>query len=118
MAEQNEYIDEAYQALMKLSADDRKRLEYEYHQRAIRDYNTQMRMAEKRGREAGEARGEAKGEARGRAEGIAEGEAKGESKGKKIVAKRLFQSGMSEEKVAALCDEDIEKVRNWFEEWT
>ena len=109
MAEQNEYIDEANQALMKLSADDRKRLEYEYHQRAIRDYNTQMRMAEKRGREAGEA----KGEVRGRAEGIAEGE----SKGKKIVAKRLFQSGMSEEKVAALCDEDMEEVRNWFKEW-
>lgn len=37
MANVNEYIDETYNTLLKLSADDIKRLEYE----AIRDYNSQ-----------------------------------------------------------------------------
>ena len=55
MAEQNEFIDEAYQALMKLSADERKRLEYEYRQMALYDYNTQMGAAEERGEKKGKA---------------------------------------------------------------
>ena len=101
MAEQNEYIDEAYQALMKLSADDRKRLEYEYRQMAIYDYNTQMGAAEKRGEE------------KGKAEGIAEGKAEV----RKNVARNMFLRGMSQEDVASLCGENPEKVRGWFEEW-
>ena len=59
MAEQNEFIDEAYQALMKLSADERKRLEYESRQMALYDYNTQMGAAEERGEERGRAEGKA-----------------------------------------------------------
>ena len=57
-AEQNEYIDEAYRALMKLSADERKRLEYESRQMALYDYNTQMGAAEERGEERGRAAGQ------------------------------------------------------------
>ena len=37
----------------KLSADEKKRLEYETRQRAIRDYNIGMLTAERRGIEAG-----------------------------------------------------------------
>ena len=50
MAKQNEYIEEAVNTLFELSADEKKRLEYEAREKAIRDYNTQMKSAEQRGR--------------------------------------------------------------------
>lgn len=56
MANTNEYIDEAYNTLLKLSADDIKRLEYEAREKAIRDYNSQMHSAEKHGISIGEER--------------------------------------------------------------
>ena len=36
--------------LFELSADEKKRLEYEAREKAIRDYNKQMKSAEQRGR--------------------------------------------------------------------
>ena len=51
MAEKDEYIDEAYELLKKMSADDRKRLEYEAREKAMRDYNTQMKSSLERGEE-------------------------------------------------------------------
>lgn len=56
MAKTSEYLDEAYQALLHLSEDDKKRLEYEAREKALKDYNTQMRSAEKRGIEIGSLR--------------------------------------------------------------
>lgn len=53
MAKTSEYLDEAYQALLHLSEDDKKRLEYEAREKALKDYNTQMRSAEKRGLKKG-----------------------------------------------------------------
>ena len=53
MAKQNEYIEEAVNTLFELSADEKKRLEYEAREKAIRDYNTQMKSAEQRGVEHG-----------------------------------------------------------------
>lgn len=53
MAKTDEYIEEAYKELEKLSADDRARLEYEARECAIRDYNSQMNSALKRGLEQG-----------------------------------------------------------------
>ncbi len=41
-------MEEAYDVLDKLSADEKKRLEYETRQRAIRDYNIGMLTAERR----------------------------------------------------------------------
>ena len=49
----NSELEEAYDVLDKLSADEKKRLEYETRQRAIRDYNIGMLTAERRGIEAG-----------------------------------------------------------------
>lgn len=49
MAKGDEYLGEAYQTLLKLSADEEKRLEYEAREKALRDYNSQMRSAQKRG---------------------------------------------------------------------
>ena len=57
MAEKDEYIRETYEDLKKLSLDEQKRLEYEVRQKAIRDHNSQMKSAEKRGIEIGEKSG-------------------------------------------------------------
>ena len=58
MAEEDTYINEAYEVLQKLSADERKRLEYEARQKAILDYNSQMSSSREEGIRIGEARGE------------------------------------------------------------
>ena len=65
MAGEDIYINEAYEVLQKLSADERKRLEYEARQKAILDYNSQMSSAKEEGIQIGEKRGEARGEIRG-----------------------------------------------------
>ena len=74
MAKKNSELEEAYDVLDKLSADEKKRLEYETRQRAIRDYNIGMLTAERRGIEAGRKIGIEEGRAEGRTEGRAEGE--------------------------------------------
>jgi len=53
MAKKNSELEEAYDVFDKLSADEKKRLEYETRQRAIRDYNIGMLTAERRGIENG-----------------------------------------------------------------
>ena len=53
------YMGEAYEALKRLSADEKKRLEYEAREKALRDYNCQINCAEKRGREEGRREGRA-----------------------------------------------------------
>lgn len=69
MAKTDEYLNEAYQTLLTLSADDKKRLEYETREKALKDYNTQMDSALqrglKRGEEIGQKRGEEIGQKRG-----------------------------------------------------
>ena len=56
MAEQNEYIKEAYECLEKMSADERKRREYEERQKILWDHNSFMKSAKiigmREGREA------------------------------------------------------------------
>lgn len=54
MAKNDEYIGAAYDELKKLSLDEQKRLEYELREKAIRDYNSQMKSAERRGEKRGE----------------------------------------------------------------
>ncbi len=49
MAEKDEYIGEAYEALKNMSEDEIKRMEYEARQKVIRDYNSYMHSAERRG---------------------------------------------------------------------
>ena len=53
MAEKDEYIGEAYELLKNLSADEKKRIEYEYREKSLKDYNSQMVSAERRGRKEG-----------------------------------------------------------------
>lgn len=54
MAEKDEYIGEAYELLKNLSADEKKRIEYEYREKALKDYNSQMISSERRDLEKGE----------------------------------------------------------------
>lgn len=64
MAGEDNYINEAYEVLQKLSADERKKLEYGARQKAIRDYNSQMSSSFKNGEVSGEKRGKKQGEKR------------------------------------------------------
>lgn len=57
MAKTDEYLNEACRTLFELSADEEKRLEYEAREKALKDYNSQMSSAEKRGLERGIERG-------------------------------------------------------------
>lgn len=70
MAEKNEYINEAYEVLKHISADDLKRIEYESREKAIRDYNHLLSMAKKEGMQEGMEKGMEKGIEKGREEGV------------------------------------------------
>ena len=76
MAEQNEYIKEAYECLEKMSADERKRREYEERQKILWDHNSFMKSAKiigmREGREEGREEGRVEGRSEGRAEEIIE----------------------------------------------
>ena len=107
MAEKDEYIREAYEDLKKLSLDEQKRLEYEVRQKAIRDHNSQMKSAEKRG----EKRGIELGEKRG----IEIGEKHGIEIGTQNTLKRLVranvESGKSLEEIAEFLELDLSEVQ-------
>ncbi|MCD8075955.1 MAG: Rpn family recombination-promoting nuclease/putative transposase [Lachnospiraceae bacterium] len=95
MANKNEYIEEAYHTLLELSADEKKRLEYEAREKAIRDYNAAIAYAQKQGEQVGEARGMEIGESR------------------TIKILKMHKEGSSNEEIAEACDvspEDAERV--------
>ncbi|MCC8151536.1 MAG: Rpn family recombination-promoting nuclease/putative transposase [Lachnospiraceae bacterium] len=62
MSQTDEYIGEACEELKKLSADERKRLEYEAREKALRDYNSQAKSYYDRGHAAGREEGMEKGQ--------------------------------------------------------
>ena len=85
MAEKDEYIGEAYELLKNLSADEKKRLEYEYREKSLKDYNSQMVSAERRGRR--------EGEEIGRTQGRKEGEEIGRNQGRIGIIKEFLKNG-------------------------
>ena len=101
MAERDEYIGEAYDELKKLSLDEQKKIEYELREKAVRDYNTQMKSAERRG----EARGEKRGIEKGQHLAIL-----------KLVGKKI-ERGFSPEEIAELFEIDPEEVLRLAKEW-
>lgn len=103
MARKDEYIEEAYNELKKLSLDEQKRLEYELRQKAVRDHNMMMKSAEKRGLEIGEKRGEKRG--------IEIGKRQGEQLALKRIIERQLESGKTEKETADLLGMDIQEVR-------
>lgn len=72
MAEQNEYIKEAYECLEKMSADERKRREYEERQKILWDHNSFMKSAKIIGMREGREEGREEGRKEGRKEGYRE----------------------------------------------
>ena len=100
MAEKDEYIKEAYEDLKKLSLDEQKRLEYEVRQRAIRDHNSQMKSAERRGEKRG----------------IAIGEELGSQNTLKRLVKANVESGKSLEEIAEFLGLDLSEVQRLTEE--
>lgn len=111
MAKKDEYIGEAYEVLQRLSADELKRLEYETRQKAIRDYNTQMNSAERRGIQQGIEQGRKQGIEQGRKQGIEQGRRQGAKDERCSIIKKLWGKGTSIEEIADLLDmkaEDIE----------
>ena len=121
MAKTNEYLDEAYNTLLNLSADEKKRLEYEAREKALKDYNTQISSAEKRGLKAGEEIGRKAGEEIGRKAGEEIGIRKGKELGKELGVQearqvfKLYMQGKSPEEIAVLCNISIDKVKQILE---
>ena len=101
MAKKNSELEEAYDVLDKLSADEKKRLEYETRQRAIRDYNIGMLTAERRGIEAGRKIGREEGRTEGHTDSIVQ------------LVTRKYQLGDSPEKIAKdllMSEEEVEEI--------
>ena len=93
MAGTDEYMEEAYQTLIHLSADEKKRLEYEVREKALRDYNSQMKSAKQ--------------------EGIALGRAETFDITIKII--QLNLQGKSPQEIANLCNLRVEEVVKYLE---
>lgn len=89
MTGRDEYIDEAYNELKKLSLDEEKRMEYEQRQKAIRDYNSQMKSAERRGEK---------------------------KMLKKLIGEKTAE-GVSLEVTAAFLNLDLDEAEKLLEEW-
>lgn len=87
MAKTDEYLDEACRTLFEISADEEKRLEYEAREKALKDYNSQMSSAEKRGLERGFERGEKIGLERGTEIGMKRGTEIGMKRGQDQINK-------------------------------
>ena len=97
MAEKDPYIEKAYEELERMSADEKKRLEYEAREKALRDYNSQMSSARRRGEEIGKEIGEKIG--------IKLGEKSCEER----IILNMHQLGKSAEEISVLtgCSEEI-----------
>ena len=83
MAKEDSYIDEAYEMLKHMSADEKKRLEYEAREKAIRDYHSQMQASREEGRK----------------EGVAS------------IITNMLRKGKSPEEIADMTGEDLEEIQ-------
>ena len=117
MSETNKYLGEAYETLEKLSADERKRLEYEAREKALHDYNTIKQYY----REEGLEEGLEKGIEIGRGQGFQEGQEQGLERGIKIGQEqtrqvfRLHMAGKSPAEIAEACQLTRDEVREILE---
>lgn len=99
MAKTDEYIEEAYKELKRMSADERARMEYEARERAIRDYDSQMNSALRHGME----KGIQKGMQKGLQEGILQE--------RKAIVARMINNGIKPEDIAELTGIDLAEVK-------
>lgn len=101
----NEYLETAYDNLIKLSADEQKRLEYELRMKAIRDHNAYMEYAQKQGLKQGIEQGIEQGIKQGRQSGVSE-----------TVIELLQEYGNipSDLKEQILQEQDLEQLKTWL----
>lgn len=85
VAKANKYLNEAYHTLRTMSADEKKRMEYEARDKALRDYNSQISSAERRGKE------------------------EGERQTRQVF--KLYIQGETQENIAKICGMTLEKVK-------
>ena len=95
MAKEDTYIDEAYEMLKHMSADEKKRLEYEAREKAIRDYNSQMLELKEVGRK----------------EGIAIGAEQGEQRKAASIITNMLRKGKGPEEIADMTGENLEEIQ-------
>ncbi len=107
MAAEYEYFDVAYNKLVKLSADDVKRMQYERHERNIRD----IQAIEDGGYERGEEHGRKEGMEKGREEGMKKGIAEGMEKHLLQQIERKLEKGQSVDQIADALEESPERIR-------
>ena len=107
MAKEDTYIDEAYEMLKHMSADEKKRLEYEAREKAIRDYNSQMLEL----KEVGRKEGIKEGRKEGIKEGIAIGAEQGEQRKAASIITNMLRKGKNPEEIADMTGEELEKIR-------
>ena len=103
MAKTDEYIEEAYDELKKLSMDEQKRMEYEARQKAIRDYNSQMKSVREYGLK------------KGMEEGIEQGIKQGQRSVLQKLIRKKKEKGMSLAMIAELLEmtpEEVEELDN------
>lgn len=119
MAEQNEYIKEAYECLEKMSADERKRREYEERQKILWDHNSFMKSAKiigiREGREEGRKEGREEGRKEGRKEGREEGRKEGYREALVSIVIKKLQKGMSAEEIADFLEEDVLTIQRIYD---
>lgn len=94
MPEKDSYMEEAYEMLKHMSVDEKKRLEYEAREKAVRDYHSQMQgMGE---------------------EDFAEGKEQGKKarKMRKVtsIITNMLRKGKSPEEIADLTGEELEEI--------
>ena len=102
MAKSDEYMEEAYDALKKLSADDRAKLEYEAREKAIRDYNSQMSSALRRGRK------------KGIEEGLRQGIGRGQLLKRIELVQKKCRKGKSLEQIADEMEEEVADIEKLY----
>ena len=83
--------EEGYEELDRLSADEKKRLEYETRLKYKRDKYAQLHYATRIGRE--------------------EGERIGREEGKSEMIRSMWKAGISEEQIASIAQKTVEEVR-------
>ena len=102
IAKTDKFLGKAYEALTNLSADEKKRLEYEAREKAIRDHHHQMKSNWNAGHE------------QGLKQGIEQGEKSGEERMARL-AQQLIRSERLEELVRAVEDQEYRMLL--FEEF-
>ena len=120
MAKTDQYMEEAFSELKKLSANERKRLEYEAREKAVRDYNslmgTELRLGLERGMKQGMEQGMKQGMEQGMKQGMEQGMKQGIEQGRKAALLGMIEKKLAKGRTYAQIAEDLEEEEAVIEE--